>query len=251
MSVGPLDDYNRLPLQTLYNVRDLGGIPTLDGRLTVFGRYIRADAPVRLNPEDLQRLLDYPVRTIIDLRSADEHVRTTHGLQDQPVVDYYNIPLAGDNLDAAMAAVRPFETGREGVDLADFYVYLLEYAQQQIGRVFERLALARPGAVLFHCSHGKDRTGLVSALILLLANVGDPQIIDNYSISYRLLKPWFDTFIHKVPADFLPFYNTNPANMARTLAFFHSRYPSAAAYLAGCGLPEDEIAAVRQRILVE
>jgi protein-tyrosine phosphatase len=251
MSVGPLEDFNRLPLQTLYNVRDLGGIPTQDGHVTAFGRYIRADAPVRLNPADLQRLLEYPVRTIIDLRSADEHGRTAHSMQDQPAVDYYNIPLAGENLDAAMAAVRPFEVGRSEVDLADFYVYLLEHSQAQIARVFERLALARPGAVLFHCSHGKDRTGLVAALILLLAQVGDQEIIDNYSVSYQLLKPWFDTFIHKVRADFLPYFNTDPANMARTLAYFHSHFPSAEAYLAACGLPENEIAAVRLRILAE
>jgi protein-tyrosine phosphatase len=249
MSADYLLDHNRVPLQTLYNVRDLGGYLTADGRRTAFGRFLRADAPVRLNQADLLQLLAYPVRTVIDLRSPGEHGRLSHDLRDHPAIDYYNIPLAGDDLDAAIAAVQPFEAGRPTVDLGDFYVHMLENSRDQLQQVFKRLAQAQPGAVLFHCSHGKDRTGLVAALLLLLAGVSDADIIANYQISYTLLKPWFDTFIHDVPAAFLPFFNTNPENMARTLDYIHNRYPSVIAYLQTCGMTDAEIGRLREKLL--
>jgi protein-tyrosine phosphatase len=239
---------SRVPMQTMYNVRDLGGYQTADGRMTAFRRFLRSDAPVRLNEADLEKLAGFPVCTVIDLRSPNEIGSLPHRLRDQPGVNYFIIPLLGDDLDAGMAAVEAFEEGRT-IGLADLYIHTMEHSKESIGQVFRRMAEAKPGAILFHCSHGKDRTGLIAALLLLLAKVSDADIVENYRISYELLKPWFDTFIHEVPEQFLPFFNTDPENMELTLRYFHSHYLSAEAYLASCGVSKGNIERLKQRLL--
>lgn len=249
MSAIPVQDPNRLLLQTMYNVRDLGGFATSDGQATTFGHFLRADAPVRLNHADLHRLLDFPVRTVIDLRSPNEINGLPHILREQPEVTYINIPLLGMDLDAGIASVQKFEAERERVGLPDLYIHLLEQARAPIGQVFSSLAAARSGACLFHCSHGKDRTGLIAALLLMLAGVSDSDIIANYQISSTYLKPWFDTFIDQIPADILHFFHTQPQNMELTLRYFHQHFASAAAYLAACGVSQPEINELRYRLL--
>jgi len=235
----------------MYNVRDLGGFATKDGQITAFGRFLRADAPVRLDADDLHKLLDYPVRTVIDLRCPNELNGLPYILRDQPNINYFHIPLLGPDLDKAMASVKLIDSNGEKVGLPDLYIHLLEHSQNTLGQVFKCLANADPnGASLFHCSHGKDRTGLVAALLLLLAGVADKEIIDNYQISYTFLKPWFDTFINTVPTGIRHYFNTNPQNMVITLSYFHQHFQSAEAYLGDCcGVSCDEIAGLKRRLL--
>jgi protein-tyrosine phosphatase len=241
----------RLALQTLFNARDLGGFRTVDGRMTAFGRFVRADAPVRLNSADLCLLLDYPVRTVIDLRSQSEIQALPHNLNGQPAVAYHNIPLLGNDLEAEISAVRLYETSREriGVGLPDLYIHMLKQSQAQLGLVFRQLAEARDGACLFNCTHGKDRTGLVAALLLSLAGVSGPDIISDYQVSSTYLKPWFDTFIGTIPVEILHFFRTDPENMEITLAYFHQHFGTAEEYLTGSGLSRLEIQVLKNRLL--
>lgn len=249
MSIGSSRYQQRLLLKSMYNVRDLGGFATADGQITSFGRFLRSDAPTHLDPDDLQALLDIPVRTVIDLRSPTEFKDLPNDLRDQSAINYINIPLLGADLDAGIASVQLFEPGREKVGLPDLYIHLLDQSQESFGLVFAQLANApENGACLFHCSHGKDRTGLVAALLLMLAGVSDSDIIMNYQISYFYLKPWFDTFIDTVPAEILHFFNTDPVNMELTLAYFHRHFTSAAEYLEICGVSPAEILELRRRL---
>ncbi|HBP37599.1 MAG TPA: hypothetical protein DD640_02445 [Clostridiales bacterium] len=240
----------RLQLQTLYNVRDLGGFSASGGRVTAHGRFLRSDAPVRLNAHDLQLLLDYPIHTVIDLRSLSEIQDQAPGLRDHPAVTYHNIPLLGSDLEAEIAALPGFEVGREQIGLPDLYVYLLDHARDSLGQVFRLLAEVRDnGACLFHCSHGKDRTGLVAALLLMLAGVSDPDIVEDYQISSAYLKPWFDTFISSVPEDTLHFFQTDPQNMILTLNYFRRHYDSAENFMLICGLNQKEITRLQEKML--
>jgi len=249
-----LDQYSAkfrcLPLQTLYNVRDLGGYLALDGCRTVSGRFLRADAPVRLNQYDRQLLLHYPVRTVIDLRSQSELRQQPHNLKDCSEISYFNIPLLGDELDGEIAMLKQQKTGNRAIDLSDLYIYILDNAHQAIGKVMNCLAHAPEGACFFNCSHGKDRTGLIAALLLLLAGVSEKDVIDDYKISHALLKPWFDTFIDQIPPENRIFFNTNPENMQRTLGHFYRLYQSAEAYMNHCGVHPATIAVLKKKLLV-
>jgi protein-tyrosine phosphatase len=250
MPADPQQDLSRLPLQTMFNIRDLGGMATLDGRATAYRRFIRSDAPTSLNQADLLYLLDYPVRTVIDLRCDSELNGWPNPLRDHSeVIDYYHIPILGDDLDVAMANVRPVESDGRRPELSDLYIMAMEQAKESIGQVFSILAREQAGAALFHCTLGKDRTGLVASLLLLLARVSEDDITDHYAVSSVYLKPLIDTFISQVPANQLQFFNTDPQNMIRTLAFFRQHYASPEAYLASCGLSAAEIDTLRRKLL--
>ena len=252
-------------LNTLYNVRDLGGYTAQDGQMTQPGRFLRADAPIRLDEHDRLVLASYPVRTVVDLRS-DSEIRSAPNLFAQDAtVSYHHVSLMGDDIGKAMAdlvdhaydqaktqakmqtnigsdqddqtapldsrACLPFQVGP-----SDFYIMLLDRSQESIGRVMKILADAPPGASLFNCSHGKDRTGVIAALLLLLAGVSEDDVIENYRVSDILLQPWFDTFIHEIPEKDLVFYNTNPLHMRKTLDHLTAQYGSAAHFLDRCGV---------------
>jgi protein-tyrosine phosphatase len=249
MPFSPLRYPIRLLIKTMFNVRDLGGFPTVNGEVTAFGRFLRSDAPICLDQDDLQQLLDYPVRTVIDLRSPTEIDEMPHALRDLPDIDYFNIPLLGSDLMAGIAEAQSALTSQSVLSVADLYIHMLQNAREPLGRVFSCLAAARPGACLFHCSHGKDRTGVVTALLLLLAGVEDIDIVVNYQVSSTYLQPWFATFIENIPADILHFFSTQPQNMELTLRFFHEHYASAAEYLISCGVSCAEIADLRRRLL--
>lgn len=240
---------NRLLLETMYNVRDLGGFATANGEVTAFGQFLRSDAPTRLSESDLRLFLAFPVRTVIDLRSRDEIDEAPHILRDHPDVEYVNIPLLGHNLMAGIAEVEASASHQTRVDLSDLYIYMLINAKPAIGQVMSRLASARPGACLFHCTHGKDRTGIITALLLMLAGVDDIDIIVNYQVSSTYLKPWFETFIDTVPDEYRHFLDTRPQNMVLTLEFFHQNYSSVRDYLTACGVTDAEMEMLRRRLL--
>ena len=237
-----------LNLQTLYNIRDLGGHLTADGRKTVYGRFIRSDAPVRLSPSDLAALLALPVRHVIDLRSQSEIRDQPHDLRNHPDIRYHNIPLLGASLEHDMMRLQQ-KNGHQPISLADLYRHVLDESQPAIGTVMRTLAAADHGARLFNCSHGKDRTGLIAALLLTLADVDNSRIIDDYQVSESLLKPWYDTFIEQIPEPDRRFFITPPQFMRATLAHIHNKYHDITAYLLQCGVPLTVQERLRQLLL--
>ena len=92
-------------LNTLYNVRDLGGYTTQDGKMTQPGRFLRADAPIRLDEHDRSVLAAYPVRTVIDLRTDSEIRSAPSVLAQDADVNYHHVSLMGDDIGKAMAAL--------------------------------------------------------------------------------------------------------------------------------------------------
>ena len=134
-------------------------------------------------------------------------------------IRYHNIPLLGASLERDMMRLQ-INNGSKKISLADLYRHILDQSQPAIGAVMLTLAAADNGARLFNCSHGKDRTGLIAALLLALAGVSHDNIVADYQVSESLLKPWFDTFIHKVPETDRRFFMTPPHFMREALASY-------------------------------
>ena len=249
MSVPRTSHLERLPLDSLFNTRDLGGIPINSGGLTAYGRFLRSDETAKISDADLARLISYPVRLVIDLRSPSEIRAYPSRLAQIESIRYENISLIGKDIDAGMARVRPNNTSRTESTLGDFYIHMLKYHGHDIGRVFTLMAGHDEGALLFHCAHGKDRTGLIAALLLKLAGASDADIVENYAISYHLLLPWFETFWNEVPNHMKPYFNTDRQNMEETLAFFNSHYTDAQQFLIQNGVTSQEIESVRKQLI--
>ena len=140
----------RIPLGKMNNLRDLGGYPAGDG-VTVWERFLRGDNPAGLSEQDIQWLRERDITTIVDLRSGEELARQPDQLRGQPGFLYHHCPLVGieklPNLEA--------DIGRAYFEAMDRLTC--------VGRAMRILAAA-PGGVLFHCTAGKDRTGILEEL---------------------------------------------------------------------------------------
>lgn len=164
----------------LYNLRDLGDLPTHHGTSVARQQFFRSDSPHALDRTGQQQLINLGVQTVIDLRYENERIRLPNPLAHAPEVSYHTIPLMVDGV---------IENNAEDLTHLDtFYRYLLHNSQPAFARVFTTMA-EQPGATLFHCQVGKDRTGVVAALLLQLAGTPSHHIVDDYVATATHIAP--------------------------------------------------------------
>lgn len=164
-----------------FNARDLGGLRTADGRVTLAGRIVRADALDGLTSAGWNAVSAYGVRTIIDLRNDDER---GGDLVPRPTsIASLHIPLDGSE-DRAFWKV--WDSGPQfGTPL--YYRPHLERMPERSAAVLAAIAAAPPGAVVVHCGAGRDRAGQITMLLLALIGVRPGDIAADYALSAERL----------------------------------------------------------------
>jgi protein-tyrosine phosphatase len=171
-----------LPWPDCTNVRDLGGQPLHAGGVTTFGVILRGDNVRNLTEVGRRALVDYGVRRVVDLRWQEE--LDEDSAADMPV-EVVHVPLLGLHRPESRY-VRFAQIAAEVEDEAAFvrrlYGEYLEEFPDRIAAAVDAVASA-PGPVLFHCTAGKDRTGIVAALVLRLAGVGIDAIAADYALT--------------------------------------------------------------------
>ena len=165
-------------LDGAHNFRDLGGLPTADGAVTRAGVMFRSDALHHLEPTDVDHLVGLGMRTIIDLRSRVELERTGRGPLEDTDIGWMHAPLT--NSDGGVQALPPALA--EG-DLGRHYVESLDERTETLAQVITHLATSENLPAVFHCTAGKDRTGMVAALVLSLVGVHDDVIVEDYALT--------------------------------------------------------------------
>jgi protein-tyrosine phosphatase len=171
----------------LQNLRDAGGHPTRDGERVRTGVLFRGDAPVKLDAAARARLAALGLRTIVDLRRDRErgHWGSEHGWFDGKLVE---LSLIGEQ----RRPVNPLNGG-----LAGFNRWVYETRGETIAEIVGTLAAPRALPALVHCTAGKDRTGLVVALIQSWLDVPDDVVAADYALSAELLHADDDEAIAK------------------------------------------------------
>ena len=177
-----------IELEGAVNVRDLGGLPTIDGRTTRTGVLLRADNLQGLTAADVQRLTrDVGLRTVVDLRTTGElHLEGDGPLRATDVTHHHLslLPEVEDEPDEVEAegAVphRTDRAGRSPTDMTGYYVGYVEDVPANLAAALLVLADPAAGPVLVHCAAGKDRTGVVVALALSLAGVRREAVVADY-----------------------------------------------------------------------
>jgi protein tyrosine/serine phosphatase len=229
------------------NVRDLGGHPTRDGGETAFGAIVRADSVRQLTAEGWRALLDYGIRTIVDLRG--DHERADDPPHDVPV-EVIHVPFTADYADW-WHNLRP-EFNRV-TDRRDVYLVVLEMFSRSVGESFRAVARAPDGGVVIHCVGGKDRTGLLAALVLHLAGVDTYEIAADYAVSEKRLHAREVDWLARAQteeerAQIREASRTPASAMVRVLEELERRHGSVEEYLRGSGAADEDFARIRARL---
>jgi len=236
-----------------YNVREMGGYRTQLGGHTRWRTFIRADNLGRLTPEGQDALVAYGVETIIDLRDRREveisptiKIAPSNGPTSLTII---NLPLM--EMDS--------ESGKGNFDhltsIEELYLWMLGAFQSNIARVMKEIADSKDGTVLFYCHSGKDRTGLIAAMLLDVVQVPRSVIAEDYALSASLLEPAGETIF----ADFALtperreklkiFMGSPPGAILAVLHYINSTYGSVVDYLLSGGVTTDDLYRIKSRFL--
>jgi protein-tyrosine phosphatase len=162
-----------LAVEGLVNLRDLGGLPTQAGRLTRPGRLLRSESPHDLSESGLAALLDLGVSTVVDLRTVSERENLPSPLVGAGAVRDRHAPIFNDGDDFP----------KDLATAAEVYCWWLRERNTGIAAALTAIADAHAAPILVHCHAGKDRTGVIIALVLRIAGVTVDAIADDYARS--------------------------------------------------------------------
>jgi len=174
----------RLPLHDTFNVRDLGGYPINENAITKWGVFYRS-GQVSPNSHDIDLLYKYGIRIVIDLLDAGTPY-VSPVLNDKRF-KYTRIPLVTD-FTKLSGGMYPAILSVFSENVKNVFIFISE----NLGR----------GGILFHCASGKDRTGVIAALLLSLSGVSELDIIANFMVSEIYLRP-YSKFINR-PIETMP-----------------------------------------------
>jgi protein-tyrosine phosphatase len=237
-----------IALEGCLNFRDLGGYPTTGGRRLRWRQLFRSDALHGLSAADVARLRDeIGIGDVVDLRSTAERRADGQGLLGAEAIRFHHVPLFDGErmIDGERSAP---------VTLADRYVLLAEYARERIACVVTTLAETAAPAV-YHCAAGKDRTGVISAVLLALLGVRDEVIVADYAatrdnldaIVERLLaNQGYEKMLAALPPDTM---HAEPETMIVFLDQVRARYGSMRGYALAAGVSEATIERLSARLL--
>lgn len=269
-----------LPIKGIVNARDLGGYTMLDGRIVQSGRLLRAAHLADATDEDIRNLERLPVTAIIDFRKEQEKVGKVD--REVPGARYTSLPVdpSGNAMATATEEEKKKFSGQKKFDVKkvivfaafnkkaqavarEMYPTLLfdPDCQQQFARFFRLVLETENGAVLFHCTQGKDRTGIASALLLAALGADRETIVADFDATNRVYEKDVRKYSRRVK--FLggkeeevgvvkAFLGCNTENFIKALDRIDQEFGSLQAYLKGpIGLTDADIQTLRERYLAQ
>src|SRR5882757_7903058 len=231
-----------LTFPALLNARDLGGYPTVDGAQTRWRSLLRSDDLAQLTAAGVEALGEYGVETVVDLRWAEGIL-----LNPSPVGSHApQIRYVHSSLLASTPA--QWRELAQGCEKERWKCVVLEQVRPQLRDVLKVIAAASAGPLLFHCVAGKDRTGLIAALMLTLADVKPESIAADYAESSQMLgNAYLVRYKDVDPQDVLENVRCPEEGVHNMLAYLEHE-GGIREYLGNIGLNELEIARLRGRL---
>jgi protein-tyrosine phosphatase len=174
-----------IPLDGAHNVRDLGGYPSRLGGTVRWDRLFRADRLDGLTPTDLDVIAGLELAVVYDLRTSEEREEAPDGLPSLhvPILSRVVANLA----DLDFASIVDHDHGVRF--MTDVCIGMLRHAARELGGIVFTLADPARTPMMFHCTAGKDRTGVVAAVILEVLGVDRESVLDDFELTARYHRP--------------------------------------------------------------
>ena len=248
-----IDPRRAIDVEGAHNVRDLGGYETADGRQTRWRTLFRAADIHALSPSAQSTLIDAGVRTVIDLRGSRELTEASSVFKDLTGVQYRPHNMTGDALIDRWGAVPvPADSS---IRLSTMYSTVLDERGETVKEIIE--AVSQPGTLpaVFHCTAGKDRTGVLAALLLGIAGVPREGIVEDYVLSARFLYGSATVPPDGSGADQYPPFEEYqamwcpPAAMGLTLDHLESKYGGIETYAKSVGVDDATLSNIRDALV--
>jgi len=241
-------------LDGVFNFRDLGGYTTRDGRSLRWRILFRADGLGRLTADDLQTLRPLALKTVVDLRTAREiDERGRFPFETYPVA-FHHLSIIDTTWDRELARAADLPATEF---LHQAYTAMLAEGSQRFAAVFEVLADTDALPAVFHCAAGKDRTGLLAALLLGALGVATHDIIADYALTQATMQRFLEraraesTGGRLIDAAPQVFFAAEPAAMARVLDDLEQSHGSVRAFVRAIGVDSDVLARLEELLLVD
>jgi protein-tyrosine phosphatase len=243
-------------MEACFNFRDLGGYEAADGRTTRWRTLYRSDTLHRLTDADIDVIRQLQLHTIIDLRSVTELDDHGPSRASAPDVAWHHVAML-DNIrliprtDAELsdALAKPLATGHGYAEIAERFA-------GSIAQVFGLLAAGGALPAVFHCTSGKDRTGIVAAFLLDILGVDDEVIAADYVLTERSRarsRPWievnepqFAALLAQVPPELRPI---RPDTILDLLTGIRAQHSSVEQFLIGAGVTAGQLESLRDALL--
>ncbi len=227
----------RLFTDKVKNMRDIGGYSICDNKYIKEGKIIRSNCVTDLDEQELSQLTQMGFKTIIDLRCDNEISKKKGVFVNNNKFQFHHIGLNGNG-----------KIPNSKDEVVDSYIEILE-GKSQIKEIFEILN-QNEGGVIYYCSAGKDRTGVVTACILKLLGVKDDDIVSDYVASGVFLKDELEEFSKSVKdRDIYQIINPVPNNMKGLLSYVNNKYGSMEAYLKSCDISEETLEGIKKKYI--
>lgn len=221
-------------LKSTQNTRDLGGYNTSDGDITKKFSLIRSDEQLNASKQDSSFLLAHKITTVIDLRTADDLLNKPNSLACVSGLNYYNYPIIEGSAVPNSAKEVPNS-------------YLKIAVSRGMKNVFECIANALNG-VIFNCSAGKDRSGVVSAILLLHAGVSDDDIVENYVLTKHYIRKKLDYLRENTDLN-MNIVTPCEDYMRKFLKKFCDEFGNTEKYFTRLGLSQKDIIKIKAKLL--
>jgi protein-tyrosine phosphatase len=244
-----------IPFEGILNFRDLGGYKASGGRRVAWRRVFRSADLTEMTRSDYDRLTGkFGVVAIIDLRSDVERERQGIGLINEAGFKYHAISFLADGGQQQVEDRRYTEFASMG----EFYVYLVRKSQfgRQVVAALEIIAGKENRPLVFHCAIGKDRTGILAAVLLSALGVGDEDIVEDYVMSGPHMLAIVERLKCKSEtADFANHFpefalKAVPESMAALLSAIKKEYGSTGGYLKTHGADSTLVERLQKALLV-
>ena len=247
-----VDPRRHLELEGTINTRDVGGYETRDGRHTKWGVLLRSDSLHELSAASKQVLVDFGLKSVLDLRKSVEMQKTRNVFFGSDTVDYYHQNMVGDTL------MREREHIPEELDYVEHmrwsYSVVLDRRKSHVQDTLSLLARSGTLPALVHCAGGTERTGLIVGLVLGIVGAPEETIVEDFALTARFT---YANYLDKHPELSADSYTLEdhqakicrPDTMLAVLRTLEERYCGVVGYARDIGVSEEEMEALREALL--